>query len=95
MTKSLPLRDLLRQPAKVKKLTAAGHSVRVTDRGRRLWIVNADHDDAREGADAGASRVAMAWETALSELESELAAGAVSGPTAAQLLLEERRLALR
>ena len=95
MTKSLPLRDLLRQPSKVKKLTAAGRCVRVTDRGRRLWIVNADNDDAGKGADSGASRVAMAWETALSELESELAAGAVSGPTTAQLLLAERRAALR
>jgi hypothetical protein len=34
---TLPLRDLLRQPSKVKRLTRAGHVVRITDRGVPLW----------------------------------------------------------
>jgi hypothetical protein len=40
--KTLPLRELLRQPSRVKRLTAAGHEVRVTDRGRPLWVIHAD-----------------------------------------------------
>ena len=34
---TLPLRDLLRQPSKVKRLTRAGQVVRITDRGVPLW----------------------------------------------------------
>jgi antitoxin (DNA-binding transcriptional repressor) of toxin-antitoxin stability system len=34
---TLPLRDLLRQPSKVKRLTRAGHVVRITDHGVPLW----------------------------------------------------------
>lgn len=36
---TLPLRDLLRQPSKVKRLTRAGHVVRITDHGVPLWDV--------------------------------------------------------
>ena len=37
--KSLPLRQLVREPLKVKRLTKAGHAVQITDNGKPLWIV--------------------------------------------------------
>lgn len=36
---TIPIRDLLRQPAKVKRLTRAGEVVRITERGMPLWDV--------------------------------------------------------
>lgn len=53
--KSLPLRDLVRNPKAVKKLTSAGQTVAITDNGRPLWIIQAagfgdeglEHEDAR------------------------------------------------
>ncbi len=36
---TLPLRELLRHPTTVKKLTAAGQTVQVTDNGKPLWVV--------------------------------------------------------
>jgi len=36
-TTVVPLRELLREPSKVKRLTKAGHVVRITDRGAPLW----------------------------------------------------------
>ena len=35
----MTLRALVREPRKVKCLTRAGHSVRVTDNGQPLWII--------------------------------------------------------
>ncbi len=37
--KTIPLRQLLREPVKVKRLTRAGQSVRVTDNGKPLWVI--------------------------------------------------------
>ncbi len=37
--KSIPLRQLLREPAKVKRITRSGGSVLITDNGNPLWIV--------------------------------------------------------
>lgn len=37
--KSLPLRDLLRHPGTVKRLTASGQCVQITDNGKPLWMV--------------------------------------------------------
>jgi hypothetical protein len=39
MMKTITLRALLRQPRKVKRLTRAGASVRVSDNGRPLWVI--------------------------------------------------------
>jgi hypothetical protein len=47
--KSIPLRSLLREPVKVKRLTRSGQSVQVTDNGKPLWIIQAapqEEDDA-------------------------------------------------
>ncbi len=37
--KSIPLRTLLREPVKVKRLTRSGQSVQVTDNGKPLWVI--------------------------------------------------------
>ena len=37
--KTIPLRSLLREPLKVKRLTGAGQSVQVTDNGKPLWVI--------------------------------------------------------
>lgn len=37
--KTITLRTLVREPLKVKRLTRAGNSVEVTDKGQPLWVV--------------------------------------------------------
>ena len=37
--KTIPLRTLVREPLKVKRMTRAGKSVCVTDNGRPLWVL--------------------------------------------------------
>jgi hypothetical protein len=37
---TLSLRTLLREPATIKKLTASGHSVQITENGKPLWVVS-------------------------------------------------------
>lgn len=37
--KTVTLRTLVREPIKVKRLTRAGSSVQVTDKGKPLWII--------------------------------------------------------
>ena len=39
--KTIPLRRLLREPVKVKRLTRSGQTVRITDNGKPLWIIQA------------------------------------------------------
>ncbi len=51
--KSIPLRSLLREPVKVKRLTRSGQSVQVTDNGKPLWIIQPavqEEEDAERGA---------------------------------------------
>jgi len=38
--KMLPLRELMRRPGEVKKLTARGQAVTITDRGDPLWVIH-------------------------------------------------------
>jgi hypothetical protein len=37
--KTIPLRSLLREPVKVKRLTRSGQSVQVTDNGQPLGVI--------------------------------------------------------
>lgn len=37
--KTIPLRQLVREPLRVKKWTRAGQSVQVTDNGEPLWVL--------------------------------------------------------
>ena len=40
--RTIPLRQLMREPVKVKRWTRSGQKVRVTDNGRPLWMLQAD-----------------------------------------------------
>jgi hypothetical protein len=39
--KTIPLRTLLREPQKVKRMTREGMAVQVTDKGKPLWLLRA------------------------------------------------------
>ena len=78
--KSIPLRSLLREPVKVKRLTRSGQSVQVTDNGKPLWVIE---PAAREEEDADRAR-------AIDELLDE-ALRAPRSPVSASALLEESR----
>jgi antitoxin (DNA-binding transcriptional repressor) of toxin-antitoxin stability system len=78
--KSIPLRSLLREPVKVKRLTRAGKSVQVTDKGKPLWIIQpaAESEDSEERA------------RAIDEILDE-ALNSPRSPVSAVALLEESR----
>ncbi len=63
--KTLPLRELLRRPGGVKKLTARGQAVTITDHGDPLWVIH----PASTGAPVDAERDAAIEQ----ELETLLA----------------------
>ncbi len=68
--KTLPLRQLLRDPKAVKKLTLSGFKVRITDGGKPLWDISpsmADGDSV--GADADAHRHKL-WDEHYADLAS-------------------------
>lgn len=79
--KSIPLRNLLREPLKVKRLTRSGQSVQVTDNGKPLWIIQ---PAGREEDDAERAQ-------AIDELLDEALCAPRSPVTAAALLEESRR----
>lgn len=78
--KSIPLRQLVREPLKVKRWTHAGMSVQVTDNGEPLWIVRAA-DRVEEDEDRA---------RAIDELLDE-ALRSPRSPVSASALLEESR----
>lgn len=54
--KTIPLRQLVRQPLTVKRWTRAGQTVQVTDNGEPLWTVQAavtasDEEKRRQDVD--------------------------------------------
>jgi hypothetical protein len=79
--KSIPLRSLLREPAKVKRLTRSGQSVQVTDNGKPLWVIQ---PAAPEEEDPERAR-------AIDELLDEALRTPRSPVSAAALLEESRR----
>ena len=79
--KTIPLRSLLREPVKVKRLTRSGQSVQVTDNGKPLWIIQ---PAAQEEEDAERAR-------AIDELLDEALRVPRSPVSAASLLEESRR----
>ncbi len=46
--KTIPLRSLLREPVKVKRLTRAGQSIQVTDSGKPLWVIQPAAQEAND-----------------------------------------------
>jgi hypothetical protein len=42
--KTVRLRELLREPLKIKRWTRAGQSVQINDNGKSLWVIRAASD---------------------------------------------------
>ncbi len=80
--KSIPLRSLLREPIKVKRLTRSGQSVHVTDNGKPLWVIQPAAQEEEE--DAERSR-------AIDELLDEALRAPRSRISLSEILEEERR----
>lgn len=80
--KTITLRTLVRDPLKVKRLTRAGRTVQVTDRGVPLWLIH-----PANGTDADEER-------RRAEIEAELAE-VLRGPRSkiplSKIVLESRR----
>ena len=84
--KSLPLRELMRRPATVKKLTASGQSVRITDNGKPLWVLQPDKSS--DEIDAAAEKARQDWtEVYFDDLLKEEPLEGMSG---AQIVIESR-----
>jgi len=79
--KTIPLRSLLREPVKVKRLTRSGQSVQVTDNGKPLWVIQpaVAKEDEEERA------------RAIDELLDEVLHSPRSKVSAADLLEQSRR----
>lgn len=79
--KTVPLRQLVREPLKVKRLTKAGHTVQVTDNGQPLWIVTAAQSANDEQARIRATDAIL----------DEVLCGHPSSISAVELLEQSRR----
>jgi len=79
--KSIPLRSLLREPVKVKRLTRSGQSVQVTDNGKPLWVIQ---PAPREEEDTERAR-------AIDELLDEALRAPRSNISLSEILEKERR----
>ncbi len=83
---TMPLRELVRHPKTVKKLTAAGKPVRITDNGEPLWLVMPDlglNDEDNEEART------QAWEEYYADLLKRPLKKALV-PSLSQVVLEAR-----
>jgi hypothetical protein len=80
--KAIPLRTLLREPLKVKRMTRAGKSVQVTDNGEPLWIL---HPAAGTDADEAERR------RAIDEILDEVLREKPSKISLSKIVLESRR----
>lgn len=78
--KTIPLRSLLREPVKVKRLTRSGQSVQVTDNGKPLWVIQPAAPEANDEERARAIDVLL-----------DEALRALPSPVSAAALLEESR----
>ncbi len=77
----MPLRHLLREPIKVKRLTRAGRKIEITDNGKPLWVI---HPAPTQGDEAARARV-------IDEVLEEAVRSPRSPVSAAALLEESRR----
>ena len=82
--KTIPLRTLVREPLKVKRLIRAGQSITVTDHGNPLWIIQSA--GGKESPDAEANR-----RKAIDEVLDEVLNDTPAKVSAARLLEESRR----
>ncbi len=79
--KTIPLRHLLREPVKVKRLTRSGQSVQVTDNGKPLWVIQPAVQEENEEERA----------RAIDELLDEALQAPRSKISLAEVLEQERR----
>jgi hypothetical protein len=79
--KTIPLRSLLREPVKVKRLTHSGQSVLVTGNGKPLWVIQPAEQKAND----------QKRTRAIDELLDEALHAPRSPVSAAALLQESRR----
>ncbi len=79
--KRIPLRTLLREPVKVKRLTRSGQSVQVTDNGKPLWVIQPATPEVEDPERA----------RAIDDLLDEALRSPRSPVSAAALLEESRR----
>jgi antitoxin (DNA-binding transcriptional repressor) of toxin-antitoxin stability system len=82
--KTIPLRTLVREPLKVKRLVRAGQSITVTDHGDPLWIIQPA--GGKESPDVEASR-----RREIDEVLEEVLGETPAKISAAQLLEASRR----
>lgn len=67
---TLPLRQLLRDPKKVKQLTNSGQTVRITDGGEPLWDIVAPGTATTSPSPEVEARQRDLWESHFEELLS-------------------------
>ncbi len=79
--KTIPLRQLVREPLKVKRWTRAGQTVAVTDNGQPLWVIQAAAPDG----------LPPRRELEIDDILDEVLAEAPSGTSAVDLLEDSRR----
>lgn len=84
--KMLPLTELVRRPQAVKKLTARGQTVTITEQGKALWLLKAVEPVQDSDSDDKAAR--DEWLDA--EMDRMLKEPKTS-VSASQLILESRR----
>ena len=77
----MPLRHLLRDPIKVKRLTRAGKKIEITDNGKPLWVI---HPAPAQEDEAARAR-------AIDEVLEEAVKSSKSPVSAAALLEDSRR----
>ena len=86
--KTLPLQELVRRPAAVRKLTAKGQSVRVTHQGKPLWVLMPDTTPAPQEPVEESDTERAAWlDKFLGQL---LAEPRWKGKSAPRMVIEER-----
>jgi hypothetical protein len=80
--KTVPLRTLLREPLKIKKMTRAGETVEVADSGEALWIIH----PAKSSTEDEAERI-----RAIDELLDEVLRSSASRINLSKIVIESRR----
>lgn len=79
---SVTLRTLLREPARVKRITGTGKTVQVTDKGHPLWIIHPAAENKQEEAER---------QKAIDEILDDVLREKPSKISAAKLLEDSRR----
>jgi hypothetical protein len=81
--KTVPLRQLLREPIKIKRWTRAGQTVQVNDNGRPLWIIRSAAEIPQEED--------VARRKAIEEMFEELSSEPVASISLAKIVKDSRR----